>query len=76
MSDADLPSFIAEQLAATGADARGIVFEITETGAIVNLEQARALLKALHEMGCAVALDDFGAGFASFYNLKHLDSTT
>ena len=73
MSDADLPGFIAEQLAATGADARGIVFEITETGAIVNLEQARALLRALRDMGCAVALDDFGAGFASFYNLKHLE---
>lgn len=49
-----------------------LVFEITETAAVANIETARTFAEAIAEVGCRFALDDFGAGFGSFYYLKHL----
>ena len=36
------------------------------------MARAVALARRLRDLGCKLALDDFGAGFASFYYLKHL----
>jgi len=72
VTDPALPGHIAEQLAAHGADGRGLCFEVTETGAVVNIDRARNFARSIGELGCEFALDDFGAGFASFYYLKHL----
>ena len=55
-----------------GADPRDLIFEITETAAVGNLDQAREFIEALHDIGARVALDDFGVGYASFQYLKHL----
>jgi EAL domain-containing protein (putative c-di-GMP-specific phosphodiesterase class I) len=72
LGDADLPASIAQQLQAAGVDPSRLVFEVTETAAIVNVDRARQFARRLGELGCGFALDDFGAGFASFYYLKHL----
>lgn len=49
-------------------------FEITETAAVVNLEDAQRLIHGLHGLGCKVALDDFGRDASSFFYLKHLQA--
>jgi diguanylate cyclase (GGDEF)-like protein/PAS domain S-box-containing protein len=49
-----------------------LVIEITETAAIANLPRASEIARDLRALGCRLALDDFGAGFATFYHLKHL----
>lgn len=46
--------------------------EVTETAVIENLDRAAGVLAHLRSMGIKVAIDDFGAGFASLSYLKHL----
>ncbi|HTN23432.1 MAG TPA: EAL domain-containing protein [Solirubrobacteraceae bacterium] len=72
LGQTDLLDDIGRLLAATGVDPSRLVFEVTETAAIINVDRAKQFARRLHELGCRFALDDFGAGFASFYYLKHL----
>ena len=67
-----LPDFVEARLAEAGADPSNLVFEITETAAAQDLNQARRLAERLSELGCGFALDDFGTGYGSFTYLKHL----
>jgi EAL domain-containing protein (putative c-di-GMP-specific phosphodiesterase class I) len=72
VTDPDFPDFVAEELHSAGIDGHGLCVEVTETAAIVNVDRAKQFARRLGELGCGFALDDFGAGFASFYYLKHL----
>jgi diguanylate cyclase (GGDEF)-like protein/PAS domain S-box-containing protein len=72
VSQPALTSHLDRELDVSGIDPSSLVFELTETAAISNLEAAQGFSRHLHHRGCRFALDDFGAGFASFYYLKNL----
>lgn len=72
MGDESFPAFLLDQLATSSIDPGKLCFEITETSAVANFAQASALIAALRQLGCKVALDDFGAGMSSFAYLKNL----
>jgi diguanylate cyclase (GGDEF)-like protein/PAS domain S-box-containing protein len=72
MGDPELPVLIERELSRTSVDPANLILEITETAAIANMDEALAFTRALGNLGCRFALDDFGAGFGSFYYLKHL----
>ena len=72
ITDSDVIDFIVERVRSAPIDPRRLTFEVTETTAIVNIDRARTFARRLADLGCKFALDDFGAGFGSFYYLKHL----
>ena len=61
-----------DMIAATPDAASRLIIEITETAALGNLETSQAFSSSLRDLGCGVALDDFGAGYTSYRNLKEL----
>jgi diguanylate cyclase (GGDEF)-like protein len=49
-----------------------LIVEITETVAIQNLDDVRGFVTRLKNFGSRIAIDDFGAGYTSFRNLRKL----
>jgi EAL domain-containing protein (putative c-di-GMP-specific phosphodiesterase class I) len=72
LGDPEMLRIIERELSETGLDPSRVIFEITETAAIANIGRAREFSDQLAKLGCRFALDDFGAGFGSFYYLKHV----
>jgi len=71
IDDPSLVRYVAERLEYHGTDPGRIVFELTETAAIGNIGKAREMARNLSGLGCKFAIDDFGAGFSTFYYLKY-----
>ncbi len=67
-----IKTFIA-MLKETKVNPSQLVFEITETAAMSEIDVTLNFIRILKEMGCRFALDDFGAGFSSFYYLKRFE---
>jgi PAS domain S-box-containing protein len=72
ISEEDLFPLIERELRDTGADPADVVFELTETALMEDLEAGEAFARRLVELGLGLALDDFGTGFGSFTYLKKL----
>lgn len=70
--DADYVAWIERRVAASALDPARLTFELTETATIANLPAASRFAQRLRDLGCQLALDDFGAGFGSFTYLRHL----
>lgn len=71
-ADAELLPMIQEELSFYGVNPANLVLEVTETAAIANIGAAQTFVRTLQGIGCGFALDDFGVGFSSFSQLKHL----
>lgn len=52
--------------------AERLIIEVTESYAADSLDEAQQFINSVRDLGCRVALDDFGAGYTSFRNLKTL----
>ncbi|WP_085907414.1 putative bifunctional diguanylate cyclase/phosphodiesterase [Kiloniella majae] len=52
--------------------AKRLIVEITETAALHDLEESARFVSAVRQLGCKVAIDDFGAGYTTFRHLKTL----
>ena len=63
---------IIEIVRASGVDPSRISFEITETAAMRDFEQAHKALQNLKRLGARVALDDFGTGYSSLSHVHRL----
>lgn len=61
-----------EQFRDSGVPPHKICLEVTETAAVANLALVVDLIRELKQLGCRVALDDFGSGLASYSYLKNL----
>lgn len=68
------PRYLAalERTLKAGADPARFDFEITETAAVANMNDAQEFARRIRELGCSLSLDDFGTGFSSFTYLKHI----
>jgi diguanylate cyclase (GGDEF)-like protein len=49
-----------------------LTIEITETTVIRDIEEAKGFVSRVKDLGCRIAIDDFGAGHTSFRNLRKL----
>jgi diguanylate cyclase (GGDEF)-like protein/PAS domain S-box-containing protein len=72
LNDDSLLPWIHAQLRHYQVPPARICFEVTETAAIRNLNQAKQLIEELKASGCRFALDDFGSGLSSFAYIKYL----
>ncbi len=49
-----------------------LTVEITESGIINNVDEAKRIVEAVRESGAKVSLDDFGSGYSSFVILRQI----
>ncbi len=59
-------------LRASSGVAERLIIEITETAVIQNVDDTRGFVSGVKDLGCRIAIDDFGAGNTSFRNLRKL----
>ncbi|MCZ6844583.1 MAG: EAL domain-containing protein [Alphaproteobacteria bacterium] len=62
-----------ESLEARPDVASRLILEITETVALDDIADSSLFVRSVTELGCRVALDDFGAGYTSFRHLRALN---
>jgi len=74
LSDMTLAEYVTGKIVEHNVDASCLVFEITESHAIDDLAGAQRILHDLREIGCRIAVDDFGTGFSTFAYLRQLEA--
>ncbi len=75
LRDADLPDFIARELAGAGLPAHRLTIEITESSLLEQAVLATDIFQRLRTIGVGLSIDDFGTGYSSLMHLRHLPFT-
>jgi diguanylate cyclase (GGDEF)-like protein/PAS domain S-box-containing protein len=70
IGDASFVAYVRDILAVSGIAPEILAFEITETAVVSNMAVAAMTVGRLREIGCQIALDDFGVGLSSFNYLR------
>ena len=71
-TDPDWWSSLGGMLRAHPGVAERLIVEITEMAAIHDIDDTRGFVTRVKDLGCRIAIDDFGAGYTSFRNLRKL----
>ena len=72
MNDDSLLAFIFDQAREHDIPVDKLCFELNETSAIQNIEDAADFMHEMRSLGCEFTLSDFGTGQSSFEYLKQL----
>jgi len=72
INDETFPDFVLERFSKSQAPTGKVCFEITETAAIANLDNAVDFMNRMKIIGCQFSLDDFGTGLSSYSYLRNL----
>ncbi len=67
---ADYASRVAKMVLAAGVEPERIMFEITETAAMKEPDNAAEMIRNFQEAGFDIAIDDFGTGYSSMAYLQ------
>lgn len=70
--DPQLPSRVAQLLAHYQVAPKQLIFEVTESGVMLNPEVALQVLHGLRDCGIGLSVDDFGTGYSSLTQLKRM----
>jgi diguanylate cyclase (GGDEF)-like protein len=71
-TDPDLWTELGALLSTHAGVAERLIIEITESAAIHHVDETRGFVARVKDLGCRIAIDDFGAGYTSFRNLRKL----
>ncbi|MGZ4766097.1 MAG: EAL domain-containing protein, partial [Ilumatobacteraceae bacterium] len=70
LRDAGLVDDVLHALASAGLDPSRLILELTESSVVSDIDAAAITLCELRTHGVRIALDDFGAGYASLRHLR------
>jgi len=71
-TDPDWWAGLGSLLRSNAGVAERLIVEITESAAIHDIDETRGFVARVKDLGCRIAIDDFGAGYTSFRNLRKL----
>jgi diguanylate cyclase (GGDEF)-like protein/PAS domain S-box-containing protein len=72
--DPGLPLWVSENIGKAKVNSEQLVFMINEAQAVSQLKAAKTLTRALQQLRCQFAIDEFGTGLNPFQLVKHIDA--
>lgn len=73
LADEGIQDCVQQQIERLGPLVQHVCFEITESAAIANIDDALSFIRFAKSYGVRFSLDDFGSGLSSFAYLKRFD---